>query len=336
MLRRLAAIEIHYCVLLDDFVCSVLLIAIMPTRHRLLTRPDFDGLVCAVLLRELDLIDDIQFVHPKDMQDGLIPVSDRDITANLPFVQGVHLAIDHHASEATRISGETGFVLDASAPSAARVVWNHFGGKARFPTISEDMMAAVDKADSANYGLEDIMAPAGWPLLNFIIDPRTGLGRFRHFTTPTDQLLKDLIVHCRNPSIKEILELPDIKERVLFYFDQAERAEVQINRCAQHHGHVTVLDLRAEEVIHPCNRFLIYALFPECSVSVHEIWGPRKEKTVFAVGKSVLNRSSNAKIGDLMLEHGGGGHDAAGTCQVPNNEADAVLKRIIDRILQDG
>ncbi len=308
----------------------------MSTRHRLLTRPDFDGLVCAVLLRELDLIDEIQFVHPKDMQDGLISVSDRDITANLPFVAGVHLAIDHHASEATRVANESSFILDASAPSAARVVWNHFGGKTRFPTISEEMMAAVDKADSADYEMEDIMAPDGWALLNFIIDPRTGLGRFRHFTTPTDQLLRDLIVHCRNPSIEEILDLPDIKERVMFYYDQAERAEVQITRCAQHHRHVTVLDLRAEEVIHPCNRFLIYALFPECSVSIHEIWGPRKEKTVFAVGKSVLNRSSKTKIGDLMLEHGGGGHDAAGTCQVANTEADAVLKHIIDRMLKDG
>lgn len=330
------AIETDYCVLLDHFVRSMLLVTIMSTRHRLLTRPDFDGLVCAVLLRELDLIDDIQFVHPKDMQDGLIPVSDRDITANLPFVAGVHLAIDHHASEATRVTDQTSFVLDASAPSAARVVWNHFGGKTRFPTISEEMMAAVDKADSADYGIEEIMAPEGWPLLNFIIDPRTGLGRFRHFATPTDQLLKDLIVHCRNPSIKEILELPDIKERVLFYFDQAERAEAQINRCAQHHGHITVLDLRPEEVIHPCNRFLMYALFPECSVSIHEMWGPRKEKTVFAVGKSVLNRSSKTKIGDLMLEHGGGGHDAAGTCQVANDTADAVLKRLIDRMLKDG
>ena len=314
----------------------MLLVALMSLRHRLLTRPDFDGLVCAVLLRELDLIDDIQFVHPKDMQDGKIPVTNNDITANLPFVAGVHLAIDHHASEATRVAHEKNFILDAAAPSAARVVWNHFGGRTRFPNISEEMMAAVDKADSADYGLEEIMAPEGWALLNFIIDPRTGLGRFRHFSTQTDDLLRDLIVHCRNPSIKEILELPDIKERVLFYFDQAERAEAQITRCARHHGHVSVLKLRHEEIIHPCNRFLIYALFPECSVSIHEMWGPQKKKTVFAVGKSVLNRSSKTKIGDLMLEHGGGGHDAAGTCQVPNESADTVLQQLIDRMLQDG
>jgi nanoRNase/pAp phosphatase (c-di-AMP/oligoRNAs hydrolase) len=308
----------------------------MSERFRLLTRPDFDGLVCAVLLRELGMIADIQFVHPKDMQDGLIPVTDLDITANLPFVAGVRMAFDHHASEATRVADRSSFILDAAAPSAARVIYNHFGGKTRFPNISEEMLVAVDKADSADYGIEEVMAPDGWALLNFIIDPRTGLGRFSHFSTPTDQLLKDLIVHCRNPSIDEILELPDIKERVLFYFDQAERAEAQILRCAKHHGHVTVVDLRTEAVIHPCNRFLVYALFPQCSVSIHALWGPRKEKTVFAVGKSVMNRSSKTKVGDLMLVHGGGGHDAAGTCQVPNESASSVLAHLIDRMMADG
>jgi nanoRNase/pAp phosphatase (c-di-AMP/oligoRNAs hydrolase) len=308
----------------------------MSQRHRLLTRPDFDGLVCAVLLRELDMVDEVVFVHPKDMQDGIIPVSDRDLTANLPYVPGVHMAFDHHASEATRVDADPRFVLNPQAPSAARVVYEHFGGAPRFTGISSEMMVAVDRADSANYTLEDIMAPSGWTLLNFIIDPRSGFGRFRHFATSQEQVLRDLIVYCRNPSIDEILALPDIQERVLFYHDQAERAEIQVRRCSRQFQHVTLLDLRNEEVIHPCNRFLIYAIFPECSISIHEMWGPQKRNTVFAVGKSILDRSSRTKVGELMLEFGGGGHDAAGTCQVPVGNADFVRKHLIDRMLKDG
>ena len=305
--------------------------------YRLITRSDFDGLVCAVLLTELGLIDDIKFVHPKDMQDGKVEVSDRDITTNLPYVPGVHLAFDHHASETLRnVERAANHVIDAKAPSAARVVYDHYGGAKAFPTVDPAMMAAVDQADSAQYSREDILDPKDWVLLNYLMDARTGLGRFRDFRISNYMLMMELITYCRTHGIRDILGLPDVKERVQLYFDHAERAREQLLRCSTVHDKLVVLDLRAEETIYATNRFMIYALFPQASISIHVLWGVKQQNTVFATGKSILDRSSRTDVGTLMLEYGGGGHAAAGTCQVANDQAQAVLAQLIARINADG
>ena len=308
-----------------------------PSKFRLVTRSDFDGLVCAVLLNELNLIDDITFVHPKDMQDGKIAINERDITTNLPYVAAAHLVFDHHESETLRNSGErANHIISAHAPSAARVVYDYYGGAQAFPRVSPDMMAAVDKADSAQFSLEEILEPTDWVLLNYLMDSRTGLGRFREFRVSNYQLMMDLIKYCKNHSIDEILNLPDVKERVDLYLDQSERAKEQIRRCATVYGNLVVLDLRAEETIWATNRFMIYALFPQCNISIHVLWGLKQQNTVFATGKSILDRSSKTHIGELMLSYGGGGHAAAGTCQIDNDKADATLKALITRINLDG
>lgn len=310
----------------------------MPTpKYRLVTRSDFDGLVCAVLLNELEMIDDITFVHPKDMQDGKIAITDRDITTNLPYVPGAHLAFDHHLSETIRnVDAGANHVIDAKAPSAARVVYDHYGGKQRFPRISDEMMDAVDKADSAQYERDEILQPTGWVLLNYLMDARTGLGRFREFRISNYALMMDLIQHCRDLTIDQILALPDVKERVDLYDEHAGKARAQILRCGKLHGHVVVLDLRNEETIWAVNRFMVYALFPRASVSIHVMWGVQKQNTVLATGKSILDRSSQCNIGELMLQYGGGGHQAAGTCQVENAQADATLREVVDRINAAG
>ena len=307
-------------------------------KYRLVTRSDFDGLVCAVLLNELDLIDDILFVHPKDMQDGKIEITERDITTNLPYVPGAHLVFDHHESETVRNSGrrDVNHIIEAHAPSAARVVYNHYGGKATFPRITDEMMAAVDQADSAQYSREDILNPQGWVLLNYLMDSRTGLGRFKEFRISNYALMMDLIKYCRDHTIEQILALPDVQERVALYHDHAAKAKAQIMNCAIQIGNLVVLDLRPEETIWATNRFMIYALFPTANISIHVMWGLQKQNTVFATGKSILNRSSKTHVGNLMLEFGGGGHAAAGTCQVANEKADAVLKVLVERINADG
>ncbi|MFN4119787.1 exopolyphosphatase [Acidovorax sp.] len=307
-------------------------------KYRLVTRSDFDGLVCAVLLNELDLIDEITFVHPKDMQDGKVPITSRDITTNLPYVPGAHLVFDHHESETIRNSGrrDENHIIEAHAPSAARVVYNHYGGKATFPRITEEMMAAVDQADSAQYSREDILDPQGWVLLNYLMDSRTGLGRFREFRISNYALMMDLIKYCRDHTIEEILALPDVQERVQLYREHAPKAKAQLQSCAIRIDNLVVLDLRDEEIIWATNRFMIYALFPQCNISIHVMWGLQKQNTVFATGKSILDRSSKTHVGNLMLEFGGGGHAAAGTCQVANDKADAMLKTLISRITTDG
>lgn len=306
-------------------------------KYRLVTRSDFDGLACAVLLNELNLIDDIKFVHPKDMQDGKVEISSRDITTNLPYVPGVHLAFDHHLSETIRNPGERPeHIIYPDAPSAARVVYEHFGGKNKFPASFTDMMLAVDKGDAAQFTREEVLNPKGWVLLNYLMDARTGLGRFREFRVSNYQLMMDLIKYCRHHGIDEILALPDVKERVDLYFDHEAKAKDQIRRCATVHKNLVVLDLRNEETIYATNRFTIYALFPDANISIHVMWGVQKQNTVFATGKSILNRTSKTNIGELMLKYGGGGHENAGTCQVGNDEAAARLAEIVARINADG
>ena len=306
-------------------------------KFRLVTRSDFDGLVCAVLLNELELIDDIKFVHPKDMQDGKVEISDRDITTNLPYVPGVHLAFDHHASETVRNTGERpNHIIYPDVPSAARVVYDYYGGATAFPESFHDMMDAVDKGDSAQFSREEILEPTDWVLLNFLMDSRTGLGRFREFRVSNYQLMMDLIQYCRNHGINEILELPDVVERVDLYFEHTARARDQITRCAKVYKNLVVLDLRNEETIFAVNRFMVYAMFPQTNISIHAMWGMQKQNTVFATGKSIIDRSSRTHIGELMLSYGGGGHENAGTCQVDNNKATTVLQELITQINNDG
>ena len=301
-------------------------------KYRLVTRSDFDGLVCGVLLRELGLIDDIKFVHPKDMQDGIVPITPRDIVTNLPYVGGAHLAFDHHASEVSRMDGRAypNHVIDPAAPSAARVVYDYYGGAGSFPRIRPDLMQAVDKADSAQFGRDEILDPQGWVLLNFLMDSRTGLGRFRDFRISNYELMMQLIERCRDRTAEEVLALPDVKERVDLYMAHRDRFLMQIWRCTQLHGKLAMIDLRDEEVIYAGNRFTIYALFPECNVSAHVLWGLRQQNTVFAIGKSILDRSSPIDVGAVCLGHGGGGHEAAGTCQVSNDRARIVRAELIE------
>lgn len=303
-------------------------------KFRLVTRSDFDGLVCAVLLEELNILDSIKFVHPKDMQDGKIEISENDITTNLPYNESAHLVFDHHLSETLRIgkAQPANYIIDAEAPSAARVVYDYYGGKEKFPNVTDELMRAVDQADSAQYEKDDILNPKDWTLLNYIMDPRTGLGRFRQFRISNYDLMMQLIGDCRKYNIHQILELPDVKERVELYQEQQSRAIEQIKKCATVHGNLVVLDLREEDPIWCTNRFMIYALFPQCKISMHILWGLKKQNTVFAVGKSILDRTSTVNIGEVMLQHGGGGHLAAGTCQVPNDVAKDVLPELIKKL----
>ena len=303
---------------------------------RLVTRSDFDGLVCAMLLKELEMIDDIKFVHPKDMQDGKIDISDRDITTNLPYVEGVHLAFDHHSSEVLRVGKRDNHIIDPEAPSAARVVYDYYGGAARFPRISDEMMEAVDRGDSADFTRDQVLDPKGWDLMNFIMDARTGLGRFREFRISNYQLMMELIDYCRDNPVDRVLALPDVKERTDLYFEQQEKFREQVQRCATVHDNLLVLELREEETIWAGNRFIIYALFPATNISMHIMWGFRQQNTVFAVGKSIFDKSSQTDVGKLMLEYGGGGHAAAGTCQIDNAKADDVREKLVQRITADG
>ena len=231
----------------------------------------------------------------------------------------------------TAFAEETGgkLIIDPNARSAARVVYDYYGGKDVFPRVSEELMAAVDKGDSADFTIDEILHPKGWVLLHYLMDPRTGLGRFRQFRISNYDLMMELISYCMEHTIDEILALPDVKERVDLYFEQSEMFVEQLKRIAVLHDKVIVLDLRNEEIIHAGNRFMIYALYPEAQISVHVAWGFRKQNTAVMIGKSIVNRGSEVDIGELCLQYGGGGHHNAGTCQLDNDKVDAQLPDII-------
>lgn len=303
---------------------------------RLLTRSDFDGLACGALLKELGIVDSWKFVHPKDIQDGLVEVTGDDVLANVPYVPGCKLWFDHHSSESERLGANISFEGESRlADSAARVIYEYYGGKARLPHF-EDMIVAVDKVDAAKLTREEILDPTGWVLLGFLMDPRTGLGRFRQFRISNYALMEDLMEACRTQNIEQIMENPDVIERIALYFEQNELFRGMIQAHTKTRGNVIVTDLRGVEPIYTGNRFLIYSLFPDQNISIWAVDGRAKLNCPIAVGHSVLNRTSQTDVGALMLKHGGGGHRQVGTCQVPYEDADRVIDALVAKMNEDG
>ncbi len=300
---------------------------------RLLTRSDFDGLACGAVLKLLGVIDSWCFVHPKDVQDGKVDVSQDDVLANIPFAKGCGMWFDHHSSEFSD-SGRDRVVPGESriAPSCARVIYDYYDGAAKLPQLLE-LVEAADKVDSGSLTLDEVKNPSGWVLLGFIMDPRTGLGRFRNFTISNLELMVRLLDACAEMTIEEILALPDVKERVDLFFSETERFREMLYERSKTEQNVIVTDLRGVQEIHAGNRFLIYSLFPDQNVSVWIVDGRAKQNVSIAVGYSILTRTCKSDVGALMKRFGGGGHRAVGTCQVPYAEADASVAAIVDALI---
>lgn len=306
-------------------------------KYRLITRSDFDGLVCGMLFQEAGYVDRVLFTHPKDMQDGTIEVGPQDIIAGLPFVPGCAICFDiiNHDHVPQDMHEEGIFVCDDRVHSVARLVYTWFGGRLAFPRIDQAMLKAVDKSHSAQFTIDEILDPQGWVLLGYLMDARSGLGRFREFRLSNYQLMLELIPFCVRHRIDEILAYPDVAERVQVFREHQGKFREQILRCTQVHGDVAVLDLRHEDTIWPGNRFALYALFPQVLVSIHVLWGLRRQNTVFAVGRSIVNRSEyNKDISAIVEKFGGGGRPNAGSCQVAHEEAERVLGELVQELQQ--
>ncbi|MCL2457005.1 MAG: exopolyphosphatase, partial [Defluviitaleaceae bacterium] len=298
---------------------------------RLVTRADFDGLACGTILLELGMIDSWKFVHPKDLQDGKVAVNENDVLTNVPYVPGCGMWFDHHASEIERVGEVAVEGARYVAPSCARILFDYFEGESRFSHM-EEMIRAVDKVDSAQLSVEDIISPKSWVLLGFIMDPRTGLGRNKTFSIGNWELMEQLMEGCRDYTIDELLMLPDVAERVQYYNQQTSDFREMILKYSRTEGDVIVTDLRGVRLIHTGNRFLPYSLYPEQNISIWIVDGFDVTITSIAVGHSVINRTSKVDVGTLMAKHGGGGHKQVGTCQVPNDESDAIIEEIIQFI----
>ena len=302
---------------------------------RLITRSDFDGLACAVLLKEVGIIDHWTFAHPKDLQDGLVEVTKDDCLANVPYVKGCGLWFDHHTSEYERNNFDFEYEGESRpCPSAAHVIYDYYGGKERFPNFDQ-LLYGVDKVDSADLTPEEILNPHinKWVLLGFIMDPRTGLGRFRDFTISNYQLMEKLVDWCRQKTIDEIMELPDIKERVELYTTQTELFIDMVTKHSKVCGNTVISDLRGLDTIYAGNRFMIYSLFPNQNISVWIVSGRNGQGCSAAVGYSVLNKTATLDVGSLMLKYNGGGHKAVGTCQFSNENMDSQLDNMLDELI---
>ena len=297
---------------------------------RLITRSDFDGLACAVLLNKVGIIDSYKFVHPKDLQDGLVEVNENDCLANVPFVRGCGLWFDHHLSEKERYAYEGCYKGRSEIkPSCARVIYEYYGGESTFKGL-EEFVKAVDKVDSADLTIDDIRNPKGYVLLGFIMDPRTGLGRFRDFTISNYQLMSNMITWCATKSIDEILHLPDVLERIKVYNEQTELFIDMVKKHTEVRGKTIITDLRRVPIIYTGNRFMIYSLYPQCNLSVWIVSGKGGEGCSCAVGYSILNRTCDVNVGSLMLKYGGGGHKAVGTCQFSSDIDEKIRELIAD------
>ena len=299
---------------------------------RLFTRSDFDGLACGALLSYLGLIDDWKFVHPKDIQDGLVEATDNDILANIPYIPGCKLWFDHHSSESERL-GDTVYFEGVSkfAPSCARVVYDYYGGDAKLSKFAE-MIHFVDKVDSGNLTADEILDPKGWVLLGFIMDPRTGLGRFRNFTISNYDLMMSLSKACSEKTIYEILEMSDVKERLDFYYQQKDLFVEMVKTHARTDGNAILVDLRNVDTIFAGNRFIIYTLYPQQNISVWVVDGRNKSNVAITVGHSITNRTSKIDVGSMVLNYGGGGHKQVGTCQVSYDDAERIISEIMNKV----
>ena len=301
---------------------------------RLITRSDFDGLACGALLKEVGIIDSWKFVHPKDLQDGLIEITEDDVLANGPFVPGCGLWFDHHSSEFERNQLEGKYKGESRiTPSCARIIYEYYGGKERFPQF-DDLMEAVDKVDSGNLTIDDVMNPQGWILVGFLMDPRTGLGRWRQFTIPNYLLMEKLMDACRTMTTQEILDLPDVKERIEVYNEQTEKFIEMVKAHTETRGNVIISDLRGVDPIYTGNRFMIYSLYPEQNISAWIVNGKGGLGCSAAVGYSILNRTSNVDVGALMLRYNGGGHKAVGTCQFTDETMKTDLPKMLDELCE--
>lgn len=305
---------------------------------RLLTRSDFDGLVSGVLLMEMGIVDEYKFVHPKDVQDGIIKVTSHDVLANIPYVPGAGLWFDHHSSETERLDMEKITFEGACYPakSAAQVIWDYYGGEDVFSRHLIPLLEAVNKSDSGDFTADEVLNPTGFILLSFIMDPRTGLGRFKNFGISNYQLMEDLVQYCRIMTADEIMEIPDIRERVDLYFEHQEAFLDLLKRCCTVDGNVIINNMMGEETIFVGNRFAVYALFPEQNIEVRVMWGKDRQNVVFSCGHSIINKTSRTDVGALMLTYKGGGHKAVGTCQVPVKTWEQDLKDIVEKMKRDG
>ena len=297
---------------------------------RLVTRPDLDGLTCAVLLSQCEAIDSIELLHPQDVADRRIAIGPSDILANLPYHPSCGMWFDNHLLTDAKAMPATGFRgRYGKAPSAARLVYDHY--LPDHPALSrhEALVAETDRLDSAQLTLDDVLSPSGYVLVGLTLDARTGLGSPREY-------FEMLVPAVRERPVEEVVELPEVRARAARMREQDHAFRDALLAHSRSDANVVVTDFRPLDRVPVGNRFLVFTLFPTANVGVRVEWGPRRERVSVSAGKSIFNRTSRANLGVLMSLHGGGGHVGAGACQLTPPTAEAHIAEIVDTLKRSG
>jgi oligoribonuclease NrnB/cAMP/cGMP phosphodiesterase (DHH superfamily) len=289
---------------------------------RLVTRGDLDGLTCAVIITTNEKIDDILLIHPQDITDKKVEIRQGDILANVPYHPACTRWFDHHLQTENNPKAPARFDgAYALAPSAAGLAYEYYGGAEKMPQF-EELVRQTDRLDSAQLTRDDIENPRGYILLGFTVDGRTGMGDVNEYF----RLLVDLL---KRKPIEKVLKHPEVKKRCDWLRRENEVFRQALRAHSRMDGNVVVTDFRGLDKVPVGNRFLVYALFPEATVSVRLHWGPNRKTVIAAVAHSILNRTSATNVGQLLSRYGGGGHRGAGTVPLPPARAEDAVAEII-------
>ncbi|HEX2831789.1 MAG TPA: exopolyphosphatase [Thermoanaerobaculia bacterium] len=300
---------------------------------RLVTRGDLDGLTSAVIITMKESIGDILLVHPQDITDQSVEIRADDILANLPYDPRCGKWFDHHLLTDSNQKPPAQFDgRHRLAASAARLVYEYYLEKDPDDAALLRLDRLVDETDRLDAALltpDDVENPRDYILLGYTIDSRTGLGGFEDYFVRLVDWLKTM-------SIQEVLQQPEVKERVERLRRDQKDFKTLLARNSFLLNNVVVTDLREIERLPSGNRFLVYSLFPQANVSLRVHWGPRANSVVAAVGHSIFNRTCNTSVGDLMSKYGGGGHRGAGTCVLPLDHAADAIDEILFELQANG
>jgi nanoRNase/pAp phosphatase (c-di-AMP/oligoRNAs hydrolase) len=313
---------------------------------RLVTRADFDGLVCGALLTKFEPIDAYLFVEPKFMQDGLVKIRTGDIIANLPYDPNCTLWFDHHVTNTTPdfakpiVLGKGGFRL---APSAARVVYEYYKelsdkqqpvGEEKTTLINNQeiiefldsdriryLLHETDRIDAGKLEPQDVLDPQGYVLISMTTDGRNA---------GDEAYWLKIIELLRDASLEEILGDPEVSRRCQQIRNEQEELRQLLLARTVMKGNVIFVDLRGIQEIPDGNRFLIFTLFPQGNIQVKVADDKQRENTTsISVGYNIFNTTSKVNVGELLSHYGGGGHKVVGSCRVSNDQAEAAIREIV-------
>jgi len=292
---------------------------------RIVTRPDFDGVVCAMLLRDaIDTTLPIFWVEPGDMQQGRVDVQAGDIVANLPFHDRCAMWFDHHYSNVPARPFEGMFEM---APSAAGLVYRYYADQRTRDW--DELIRQTDKIDAAALSEDEVQFPEKYP---YVLLSMTVSGR----NLEDEPYWNRLVELLRTRTMDEIMTDADVKRRCQIVVDENRTYRDYLRQYTEVKGVVAVTDFRPLEETPRGNRFLVYSMFPETVVQMKIRLADReRDKVIVSLGHSIFNRNCRVNVGALLSDYHGGGHPGAGSCSFHVRHSDAYIDALLEALMRN-